>query len=147
VEFGNAFKSGMRYYPALVSLKQDASCRGDFMITDPTGQARSYTTGNKTALSETWNHLAFVYENTDLIIYLNGVLSTRGHDESLINSSSVNTTRLFNYFGYNERYKNAGSFWYVPFMLDEVRLYNKALSQDQVQRDMSTASGIASGLC
>jgi hypothetical protein len=33
------------------------------------------------------------------------------------------------------------------YMLDEVRLYNKALSQAQVQLDMAAASGIASGIC
>jgi hypothetical protein len=32
-------------------------------------------------------------------------------------------------------------------MIDEVRLYNKALSQTQVQLDMTTTSGIAPGIC
>jgi hypothetical protein len=84
-----------------------------------------------------------VFENTDLRIYVNGTLSSSGTiiTFSVINSSSVNTTRNFNYLGM-AKYGDVGN-----STLDEVRLYNKALSQAQVQLDMATASGIAPGIC
>jgi hypothetical protein len=131
----------MPFYPAHVVLGQREDCTGYFEISSVTGQTATNNIGVMRAPSGTWNHLAYVYENTDLRTFMNGELSASGSAYGSLSSSSVNTTRLFNYFGGTIYYRGGN------FALDDVRLYNRALSQDQVQRDMSTASGVASGIC
>jgi hypothetical protein len=129
-------------FPAYVFIGQTVDCTNVFQISDVSGKATSYTQGTIQTSTGTWNHLAYVYEKTDLRIYVNGTLSTRGSSGS-INSSSVNTSRNYNYLGMATLgYMNVGN-----SMLDEVRLYNKALSQTQVQLDMARESYIAPGIC
>jgi hypothetical protein len=144
VSFNNDVTSGMSYYPAAVFMGQKNDCTSHFEVTDLLGKARILNNGSIKVASGTWNHLAYVYEKNDLRIYVNGTLSTSGPGTgSLINSTSVNTTRNFNYLGMAKLSQS-----YVGnSMLDEVRLYNKALSQAQIQLDMATASGIAPGIC
>jgi hypothetical protein len=146
VYFGNDLISGMRYWPAMVWIGQDSSCVVCFQINSVSGYDIRYVNGLIKTPPGAWNHLAYVYENLDLRIYVNGALSTASgsvRGSSLISSSSVNTTRLFNYLGMAK----LDQFYVGDFMLDEVKLYNKALSQAQVQLDMAAASGVASGIC
>jgi hypothetical protein len=131
------------YFPAVVSLVQFENCQSFFQISDIDGQKYSHAYGWKKAPSVTWYHLAYVYENTDLRIYVNGELSSDGIVYGWpISSSSVNTTRMHNFLG-----KSWFDYPVGHFELDEVKVYNKALSQDQVQRDMIAASGITPGIC
>jgi hypothetical protein len=87
-----------------------------------------------------WYHLACVYKGRNASVYVNGTLSVSATN-SLIDSATINITRVNNCFGYTD----------VPdipnVLLDEIRLYKKALTQAQVLTDMNTASGIAAGIC
>jgi hypothetical protein len=128
-----------------VFIGQTNNCSTFFYITDRSGKEYAYTYGSIKTSAGTWNHVAYVYEKADLRIYLNGTLSSSKifySSASLINSSSVNTTRNFNFLGGGLNYNYVGTKW-----LDEVRLYNKALSKAQVKLDMATASDIAPGIC
>jgi hypothetical protein len=71
---------------------------------------------------------------------VNGALS--GSNSNVFDSSTINTTRLYNYFG---RSHHNG---YVAFVhLDEIKIYNKALTLDQVKLDMNTVGIPTSGIC
>jgi hypothetical protein len=86
----------------------------------------------------TWYHLAMVYSGTVGTLYVNCTVS--GTFNSFSDSSTINVTRLYNYFGYSP-------FWLTgDLQLDEIKLYNKALTQSQVQLDMNNV-GISQGIC
>jgi hypothetical protein len=73
---------------------------------------------------KTWYHLALAYAGNMAYIYVNGKLFTS--DTRMIDSSKLKTTRFSCLFGPSHA------------LLDEIKIYNKALSQSQVQTDMTT---------
>jgi hypothetical protein len=96
-------------------------------------------TGNYAPSVNTWHHLAFVHSGTTFTLYLDGV-TVAGTLSGTVSSSALNITRLYNYFGTSQN----GHLGDVQ--LDEIKLYNKALTQTQVQLDMN-AVGIPNGVC
>jgi hypothetical protein len=85
-----------------------------------------------------WYHVAFVHSGATFTIYVNGAQSAGL--SNAVSSSTMNTTRLYNYFGYSQ------NGYCGDVLLDEIKLYNKALTQTQIQLDMNTV-GIPSGIC
>jgi hypothetical protein len=99
-------------------------------INSITGASKSFTGDIFTAVNK-WYHIAFVYSGTTGTIYVNGTMSdTR---TGFTSSSLINASRLYNYFGgsYSNNYIG-------DVQLDEIKLYNKGLTQAQVQLDMNT---------
>jgi hypothetical protein len=88
----------------------------------------------------TWYHVAFVYAGNAFYIYVNGALS--GSVTGFIPSSTMNVTRSDNFFG-----RSYFSEHLPDVHLDEIKLYNKALTQEQVERDMNTVGIQLSGIC
>jgi hypothetical protein len=79
-----------------------------------------------------------VYSGTVGTLYVNGTVS--GTFTTFPDSSTVNVTRIYNYFGYS-------IFWgFGDMQMDEIKLYNKALTQSQIQLDMNSV-GIPLGIC
>jgi hypothetical protein len=76
-------------------------------------------------------------------MYVNGSLSGSITPVVYTNSSTINVTRTMNYFGVMY---DGFSFPYNG-MLDEIKLYNVALTQTQVQLDMNTVGFPATGIC
>jgi hypothetical protein len=75
-----------------------------------------------------WSHLAATYDGTTLRLYVNGVqVATRAMTAPLLTSSGA--LRL-----------GGNSVWgeYFQGRLDEVRLYNRALTAAEIQTDMVT---------
>jgi hypothetical protein len=95
-------------------------------------------TGSTAVPSGKWYHIAFVHSGSNFTVYVNGTLS--GTLSGTVSSSSINTTRLYNYFGASSKGR------FGDMHLDEVKLYNKALTQAQVQLDWQSV-GIPSGVC
>jgi hypothetical protein len=94
--------------------------------------------GSSAVPNGTWYHLALVYSGTVGTLYVNGTVL--GNCTTFADQSAINVTRVYNYFGYS-------SFWGAgDVQLDEIKLYNKALTQSQVQLDMNSV-GIPSGIC
>jgi hypothetical protein len=91
--------------------------------------------------ANTWYHLAYVYKGTSVYIYVNGVLSTSGSSGGFPASSTLNTNRVYNFFG-RDLFNNFGN-----VQLDEIKIYNKALSLAQVQLDMNTVGIPSCGVC
>jgi hypothetical protein len=80
-----------------------------------------------------------VYKGAAILLYIDGAFS--GSQVGRLDSAKMNTGRAYNFFGrsFDGHAANA--------MFDEIKLYNIALSKEQVKLDMSTASGIPYGLC
>src|SRR5439155_2040430 len=79
----------------------------------------------------TWAHLAGTYDGATLRLYVNGgVVASQTFTGSLVTSTGA--VRI-----------GGNSLWgeYFQGRIDEVRLYNRALSQAEIQTDMNTAVG------
>jgi hypothetical protein len=100
-------------------------------LTRPSGHL--YTTGdlftNGTAALplNTWSHLAMTWDGTTQRLFVNGVqVGTRALADTLPNSTGVLR------FGGN----NVWSEWFAG-RLDEIRVYDRALTQAELQADMT----------
>jgi hypothetical protein len=78
----------------------------------------------------TWYHLSFVFKDKSTEIYKNG--TSIGFDSSTINTSSLNTTRVINFFG------RAVEGYVGDFYLDEIKLFNKVLTKEQIMMDFNS---------
>ena len=79
----------------------------------------------------TWTHLALTFDNSTLRLYVNGVqVGTRAVAGPLL--TTTGSLRI-----------GGNSIWgeFFAGRLDEIRLYNRALTQGEIQTDMSTAVG------
>jgi hypothetical protein len=75
----------------------------------------------------TWTHLAVTYNATTLRLFVNGVqVSSRAQTGAIVTSSNVLG------IGGNNAWDE-----YFAGMIDEVRIYNRALSQNEIQSDMN----------
>lgn len=76
----------------------------------------------------TWSHIAGTWDGTTLRMWVNGVLAgTRAVTGTLTNSTGVL------HIGGNAIWNE----WYAG-RIDDVRVYNRALSQSELQTDMAT---------
>ena len=84
-------------------------------------------------LANTWVHLAVTYNGSALILYVNGSqAATRAITGSIVTSSQA--LRI-----------GGSALWgeYFAGRIDEVRIYNRALTASEIQTDMNTAVGPA----
>ncbi len=81
-----------------------------------------------------WSHLALTYDGAAIRLYVNGVQVASGSRSGTIITSTnplqIGGDNLFGQFFHG--------------MIDEVRVYNRALSAAQIQSDMNTAIGTGS---
>jgi Concanavalin A-like lectin/glucanases superfamily/Bacterial Ig domain len=89
---------------------------------------RTVTGTNKLALN-TWTHLASTYDGTTIRLYVNGVQVS-----SLATTGNITTTSDLLRIGGSP----ALGTQYFAGLIDEVRIYNRALTQAQIQTDMNT---------
>jgi hypothetical protein len=94
-------------------------------------------------INNTWYHLAVVFENTNLSIYANGTLLRKR--SGTIASSAINVIREPNFIGMAEF--SDKSFYVSNTVLDEIKLYNKAFTSEQVQLDMNSIGIPSSDIC
>ena len=76
----------------------------------------------------TWTHLAATYDGANLRLFVNGVQTA----SRALTGSIVTTTGLLK-IGGNSSYPE----WFSG-LIDEVRIYNRALTAAQIQTDMAT---------
>src|SRR6266550_3488691 len=81
-----------------------------------------------------WSHLAATYDGTTMRLYVNGVqVGTHAVSGSITTSNGQLSIGGNNVWGE-----------YFAGLIDEVRVYNRALSAGEIQTDMTTALGSAS---
>jgi hypothetical protein len=85
--------------------------------------------GNSVPLN-TWTHVAATFDGATLRIFHNGQLSASQASAGAIDVAS-GVLRI----GGNDIWPNEG----FPGVIDEVRIYNRALSSTEIQADMATA--------
>jgi hypothetical protein len=73
----------------------------------------------------TWSHLAATYDGSIVRLYVNGTQVASRSQTGLVNTSTQPLT--------------IGLGW--PGTIDELRIYNRALSPSEIQRDMNTPVG------
>jgi len=79
----------------------------------------------------TWTHLAVTYDRTTIRVYVNGTqVSTQPATAAIV--SSTNPLSIGSDAIYGQAFNG---------MIDEVRVYNTALTQAQIQTDMTTPVG------
>ena len=97
-------------------------------------EANVYAGGsNRTAegaslTANVWTHMAATYDGSTVRLFINGVQVASAAFSGSI-TSSTNPLRI-----------GGNSIWgeYFQGMIDEVRIYNRALSQPEIQTDMNT---------
>lgn len=113
---------GLSYALYGTTGNRSPSALADFSGSDMSAASGSLKTGK-------WIHLAGTYDGAFLRIYVNGqLMSTTAVSGSIMNSSG-GALRL-----------GGNSLWgqYFKGYMDDVRIYNNALSQAQIQSDMQT---------
>ncbi|WP_272473957.1 LamG-like jellyroll fold domain-containing protein [Baekduia alba] len=90
--------------------------------------AESNTMSTANIAVNTWTHLATTYDGATLKLYVNGTLVS----SKAVTGSMPNSTGALRFGG-----NNVWGEWFKG-QLDEIRLYNTALTQAQVQSDMAT---------
>lgn len=85
----------------------------------------------------TWTHLAMTYDGAYIRLYINGYL-----DSSYVQSGSIYTTGNWLAIGCKPTGSGGGPGIYAYFngIIDEVRIYNRALSQQEIQSDIGEIS-------
>ena len=76
-----------------------------------------------------WKHMAMTYDGTTLRFYIGGTLIN-----AAVGAHTTNNTALL--FG---RWTPASEFW--NGLIDEVRIYSRALTQAEIQTDLNTPVG------
>jgi len=92
--------------------------------------------GSSAIAANTWTHLAVTYDGANLQFYVNGTRVS-----SVRKTGSLNTSTSSLLIGGSE-FSSSQSF---VGMIDEVRVYDRALSATEIQNDMKTPIGTTSG--
>src|SRR5262249_50236266 len=85
--------------------------------------------GSSQVALNTWTHLAATYDGSALRYYVNGTLTDSQNHTGQINTST-GALRIGGNSVWGEDFKG---------LIDEVRIYNRALSAAEIQADMNTA--------
>jgi Concanavalin A-like lectin/glucanases superfamily/Cadherin-like len=89
--------------------------------------------GTTTLPVNAWSHLAASYDGAALRLYVNGVqVASRAQTGSIATSNQALSIGGDEFYGA-----------YFAGLIDEVRIYNRALTQNEIQTDMNTAIGPA----
>jgi glucose/arabinose dehydrogenase/PKD repeat protein len=95
------------------------------------GGVKARAFGTSPLALNTWTYLATTYDGANLKLYVNGVLVA-----TTAKTGAIQTSANPLQFGGDSIYGQ-----YFSGLIDEVRVYNSALTQGQVQTDMNTSIG------
>jgi hypothetical protein len=119
------YKAVDNYYLEAASLNANKPGAGVLL----TSSAEPLAYGSAQLAASTWTHLAMTYDGTTLKMYMNGVLATSTAQTGTI-TTSTNALQIGGDTTYGQYFKG---------LIDEVRVYNIALTQAQIESDMATA--------
>ena len=112
-----------RYYLFASSNVQDRPATGGTF-----GTTNQNVFGSATLAVNAWTHLAATYDRTMIRLFVNGVQVASGAQTSAISTSNGVLTIGADFYGE-----------YFQGLIDEVRIYNRALGQTEIQSDMNTS--------
>lgn len=104
----------------------DGKMVGDVYV----GGSKQNIYSDSTIPLNTWTHLAATYDGAKIKIYINGALATWENSVSGTIQTSTGALRI-----------GGNAIWgeYFQGLIDEVRIYNRALSSAEIVTDMNTA--------
>ncbi|OHB55609.1 MAG: hypothetical protein A2173_01495 [Planctomycetes bacterium RBG_13_44_8b] len=76
-----------------------------------------------------WHHIAGVYDESNLLLYIDGSVDVSDTATGTINTNTYNLL-----IGETERAGGKGRYW--NGIIDDVRIYNKALTQEEIEQVM-----------
>lgn len=91
--------------------------------------ATAMVSGSSPLPMNTWSHIAETYDGTNILLYVNGV-----HVGSLAQSGPINVSTGALMLGGNALVSGKN----FAGLIDEVRIYNRALSSAEIQTDMAS---------
>jgi len=104
------------------AIKHQSGNYLEFFIFDGSWHSTNYST-DITSLNGDWHHMAGTYDGSELKFYLDGELAA-----NLVYSSTIGTANHNVTIGENSQATGR----YFDGMLDDARIYNEALSQDDI---------------
>ena len=123
------YKGNDNYYLMATSTSASKPAGGALV-----GGAHAETFGSGALPVTAWTHLAVTYDGSAVRLYVNGTLAS-----SKVATGSITTSANPLQIGGDSIYGQ-----YFAGTIDEVRVYNSALTQAQIQTDMATPVGSAS---
>lgn len=125
--------SPMTGYRILFERNQD---KLSFSVMDGTTIYQASLTSAGSTLGTDWHHVSAVFDGSNVKLYVDGVLKA---------TAAANTTIDFGnetlYIGSYD-----GSQHFLQGVIDEVKIYNTALTADQVKQDMNAGAAIVYGV-
>jgi hypothetical protein len=112
------------------AIKHQSGNYLEFFIFDGDWHSTNYST-DITSLNADWHHMAGTYDGSELKFYLDGELAA-----NLVYSSTIGTAAHDVTIGENSQATGR----YFDGMLDDPRIYNEALSQDDIKSIMMGAA-------
>ncbi|MEP6260213.1 MAG: LamG domain-containing protein [Gillisia sp.] len=128
-EVQNNRTSGFRFF------RENADGKQRFKLNVGTGTADAWVDGGANAdvaNDAGWVHMAFTISSTKAIVYINGVAV----GENTITGIDWTGADLVSIMSGAPRFNEWGHLWDSSFM-DELRFYNKALTQEEIQAAMA----------
>jgi glucose/arabinose dehydrogenase/PKD repeat protein len=124
------YKGNDNYYLSASSTPNNRPAAGGIM-----GGSYGEVFGVATLPANTWTHLAVTYDGTTLRLYVNGTqvsnLGKTGNLATSTNPLSIGSDPIYGQ--------------YFQGLVDEVRIYNTALSSSEIQADMATPISVGTG--
>lgn len=132
----NLRTSGFRLF------REGSAAEQRFKLNVGTGAGETWNDGGTVnpALNQ-WVHLAFTISETSCIIYINGVLALESAMASPISWEGCNDLSIMSGAPHFNGWNHLADLSY----LDELRLFNRALSLSEIQNIMTRESGIVPG--
>jgi len=97
------------------------------------GKRLTYLQAINTFPSDVWYHVAGVYDGTKMTLYVNGIAALEENFQSGNINYPDSSTNVKFVIG---AYKDTDEFFPYKGLMANIRLYNKALTQEEIQRDM-----------
>jgi len=114
------------------SWRSSRAGTNNFMEAAVGGTAGNYTYGVTPVDDGEWHHIGWVYDGTMNYLYLDGEI-----DATEDNSGQITVSSYPLYIGTNSQHTDR--FW--NGLIDDVMIYNRALSQEEVQAVMMSSAG------
>ncbi|CAM4231792.1 LamG-like jellyroll fold domain-containing protein [Zobellia roscoffensis] len=132
---GNVLTSGFRFF------RENANGKQRYKLNVGTGDANSWFDGGEAAevdpASEEWVNLAFTISGTEAVVYIDGQIVSQGPLTG-IDWTDVNILSIMsgepNFSGWNHKSDLS--------LLDELRIFDRAITQEEVKQIIQDDSGI-----